>query len=125
MTKATVMRNAWRIAREGQEKFGGKVSEYLSEAMKMAWEQYRLYVEYETQQTEKNDWLSKKSTAEQDKEIMNLLRYFAPLSHDVNFDTESFKAIVIDWSNKKGEVTKQEADKMINELLNFKNNMVA
>lgn len=33
-----VMIRAWEIAKEGQKKFGGKVSEYLSEAMKMAWE---------------------------------------------------------------------------------------
>src|SRR5690625_407842 len=32
-----VMKRAWEIARKGQEKFGGKVSEYLSEALKMAW----------------------------------------------------------------------------------------
>lgn len=32
-----VMTRAWEIAREGQEKFGGKVSEYLSEALKIAW----------------------------------------------------------------------------------------
>ena len=31
------MKRAWEIARKGQEKFGGKVSEYLSEALKMAW----------------------------------------------------------------------------------------
>lgn len=31
------MVRAWEIAREGQSKFGGKVSEYLSEALKMAW----------------------------------------------------------------------------------------
>ena len=31
------MTRAWEIAKEGQKKFGGKVSEYLSEAMKMAW----------------------------------------------------------------------------------------
>lgn len=33
------MKRAWEIAREGQRKFGGKVSEYLSEALKMAWEE--------------------------------------------------------------------------------------
>lgn len=31
------MTRAWEIAREGQKQFGGKVSEYLSEALKMAW----------------------------------------------------------------------------------------
>lgn len=33
-----IMTVAWRLARKGQKKFGGKVSEYLSEALKMAWE---------------------------------------------------------------------------------------
>lgn len=32
-----VMIKAWEIARNGQEKFGGKVSEYFAEALKMAW----------------------------------------------------------------------------------------
>jgi len=36
MTKQVMVR-AWEIARKGQEQFGGNVSEYLSEAMKMAW----------------------------------------------------------------------------------------
>lgn len=33
----SVMVRAWEIARTGQEQFGGKVSEYLSESLKMAW----------------------------------------------------------------------------------------
>lgn len=32
-----VMTKAWEIAREGQEKYGGKVKEYFAEALKMAW----------------------------------------------------------------------------------------
>lgn len=35
------MKKAWEIAKEGQNKFGGKVSEYLSEALKMAWGESR------------------------------------------------------------------------------------
>lgn len=31
------MVKAWEIARKGQKKFGGKASEYLSEALKIAW----------------------------------------------------------------------------------------
>ena len=31
------MVRAWEIAKKGQEKFGGKVSEYFAEALKMAW----------------------------------------------------------------------------------------
>lgn len=32
-----VMKRAWEIAKEGQKKFGGKVKEYFSQALKMAW----------------------------------------------------------------------------------------
>ncbi|KYG89135.1 hypothetical protein A0U40_14020 [[Bacillus] sp. KCTC 13219] len=32
-----VMTKAWEIAREGATKFGGKVKEYFTEALKMAW----------------------------------------------------------------------------------------
>jgi len=31
------MKKAWEIARKGQQKFGGKVKEYLAQALKMAW----------------------------------------------------------------------------------------
>lgn len=37
--KRNIMVNAWRIAREGQKAFGGKVREYFSAALKMAWAQ--------------------------------------------------------------------------------------
>lgn len=32
-----VMVRAWALAKRGQKQFGGKVSEYLAEAMKIAW----------------------------------------------------------------------------------------
>jgi len=31
------MTNAWKIARKGKENFGGKVKEYFSQALRMAW----------------------------------------------------------------------------------------
>ena len=34
-----VMMRAWEIAREGQKKFGGKVSEYIAIALKIAWKE--------------------------------------------------------------------------------------
>ena|SRR5690625_2551056 len=37
MANAIVMTKAWEIARNGQIKFGGKVKEYFSIALKMAW----------------------------------------------------------------------------------------
>lgn len=39
MTAKGIMKNAWKIAREGQKTFGGKVSEYFAESLKMAWAQ--------------------------------------------------------------------------------------
>lgn len=35
------MKRAWEIAYEGQAKFGGKVSEYIAEAMKIAWKEFK------------------------------------------------------------------------------------
>lgn len=32
-----IMTRAWEIAKEGAEKLGGKASEYIAEALKMAW----------------------------------------------------------------------------------------
>jgi len=32
-----VMAEAWKIAREGAKKFGGKVVDYIAEALRMAW----------------------------------------------------------------------------------------
>lgn len=37
--KKEIMSNAWKIAKEGQKEFGGKVSEYFAQALKMAWAQ--------------------------------------------------------------------------------------
>lgn len=39
MTKKEIMSNAWKIAKEGQKAFGGKVREYFAQALKMAWAQ--------------------------------------------------------------------------------------
>lgn len=36
-----IMAGAWKLARKGQQRFGGKVNEYLSEALKWAWAMYK------------------------------------------------------------------------------------
>jgi hypothetical protein len=36
-----VMKRAWEIAKEGHNKFGGKVKEYFAVALKMAWTEKR------------------------------------------------------------------------------------
>lgn len=47
--KARVMRVAWNMARSAANKFGGRASQYISEAMKMAW----AYVKERIAETEK------------------------------------------------------------------------
>ena len=39
--KSAILKRAWQIAREGQAKFGGKVREYLSKSMRMAWSEVK------------------------------------------------------------------------------------
>lgn len=41
MTKREIMVKAWTIAKEGAARFGGKVSEYLSEALKTVWANFK------------------------------------------------------------------------------------
>jgi hypothetical protein len=40
-----VMKPAWEIAKAGQKKFGGKVKEYLAEALRLAWASIKKGVE--------------------------------------------------------------------------------
>lgn len=47
MTKKEIMVNAWKIAKEGRKAFGGKVSEYFAEALKMAWAQAKNTIDIE------------------------------------------------------------------------------
>ncbi len=46
-TKKEIMVKAWEIAREGQKAFGGKVREYLAQALKMAWAQAKSTINIE------------------------------------------------------------------------------
>jgi len=39
--KKEIMKKAWAIARKGHETFGGKVREYFSESLKIAWAEAR------------------------------------------------------------------------------------
>lgn len=45
--KKELMKEAWNIAREGQKAFGGKVSEYFAQALKMAWAQAKNTIDIE------------------------------------------------------------------------------
>lgn len=46
-TKKEIMSRAWEIAREGQKSFGGKVTEYFAESLKMAWAQAKNEIDVE------------------------------------------------------------------------------
>lgn len=46
--KKELMKEAWNIAREGQKAFGGKVSEYFAQALKMAWAQAKNTISVES-----------------------------------------------------------------------------
>ena len=41
-----VMTRAWEIAKQGQKKFGGKVKEYFSSALKLAWKEIKKMVDF-------------------------------------------------------------------------------
>lgn len=47
-TKKEIMRSAWEIARQGQKAFGGKVSEYFAQALKMAWARAKNTIDIES-----------------------------------------------------------------------------
>lgn len=41
LTKKSVMNNAWKFARNGAKRFGGRPKEYFAEALKLAWKMYK------------------------------------------------------------------------------------
>ena len=43
-TKSDIMKAAWKMARIGQKRFGGKVREYFTAALKKAWEMVKKHV---------------------------------------------------------------------------------
>lgn len=53
-----VMTRAWEIATEGKEKFGGRKIEYIAEALKQAWSEFKM--EGEKRQPELSDQLKDK-----------------------------------------------------------------
>ncbi|MBU5266279.1 hypothetical protein [Virgibacillus proomii] len=41
MTNKVVMQNAWMLARKGVKRFGGKATDYIAEAMRIAWRMHK------------------------------------------------------------------------------------
>lgn len=77
-TKKEIMSKAWEIAREGQKAFGGKVSEYFAEALKMAWAQAKNTIDIEA--------LEKKGFSRWTKGNMDRLYFNIEKSGDLELD---------------------------------------
>lgn len=41
LSMKVLMNNAWKIARNGVKRFGGRATDYIAEAMKIAWKLYK------------------------------------------------------------------------------------
>lgn len=55
--KKEIMKRAWRIAKRGAEKFGGKTVEYISEALKIAWREVKaVMIQDEKMNVKYNEW---------------------------------------------------------------------
>lgn len=78
MTKSEIMSNAWKIAREGQKEFGGKVTEYFAEALKMAWVEAKNTINIED--------LEKKGFSRWTKGDMDRLYFTVEKSEDLDVD---------------------------------------
>ena len=77
-TKKDIMVRAWEIAREGQKTFGGKVSEYFAQALKMAWAQVKNTIDI--------DVLEKKGFNRWTKGNMDRLYFNLEKSGDLELD---------------------------------------
>src|SRR5690625_4059376 len=110
MTNASLMRYAWRLARQGQERFGGKVSEYLGEAMKIAWANKK-----KLDQQEENTKVRGVMESVQNNEILNLVQSFAKDSgNNPKFNKDEFMNIINKWVYDQDKVMKSEANRIIN-----------
>lgn len=117
MNKKVIMKNAWTIARQGVEKFGGKATDYISEALKQAWAIAKQLQKgnAKKQFTSKN--LKGGMTSKQDWFITKLMKEVEALEIDVINEVPG----VIEFLQQGIYGTsKQEASELINELLNAK-----
>ena len=83
-----IMTRAWEIAREGQVKFGGKVSEYFAEALKMAWAEAKAEPQEELYGVAKWNAIEAKLAKSGKYSIINLL----DSAKEVEFKEVSHKA---------------------------------
>ena len=92
-TKKEIMRSAWAIAREGQKAFGGKVREYFSEALKMAWAQAKSSIDIEA--------LEKKGFNRWSKGDMD--RLYFNIQKSGHMDVDYYKTGNISYASVDGE----------------------
>lgn len=91
--KKEIMSNAWKIAREGQKAFGGKVSEYFAEALKMAWAQVKNCINI--------DALEKKGFSRWTKGDMD--RLYFNIARSGHMEVEHYKTGNISFAAVDGE----------------------
>lgn len=91
--KRNIMVNAWRIAREGQKAFGGKVSEYFAQALKMAWAQAKNAIDIDT--------LEKKGFSRWTKGDMD--RLYFNIQNSGHMEVDHYKTGNISYASVDGE----------------------
>lgn len=114
MKKSVIMKNAWTIAKQGAEKFGGKAVEYISEALKQAWEIAKRFNQKKNFES-KN--LKGSMTSKQDWFITKLMKEVKALGIDV---IDQVPGVIEYLEQGIYGTTKQEASDLIGELLNMK-----
>lgn len=123
MTKSVLMRNAWKIAKEGAAKFGGSSKDYIAEAMKKAWAIKREFEgtqEKKTAQKKEFKNLKGMATGKQMWFIEKLLKELeAKLNEEEFTKVLNVNGYVLEQGTY--ETTKQEASEVISELLEMKN----
>lgn len=91
--KRNIMVNAWTIAKEGQKTFGGKVSEYFAQALKMAWAQAKNTIDIEAlEQKGFNRW----SKGDMDRLYFNIQK-------SGHMDVDYYKTGNISYASVDGE----------------------
>jgi|SRR5690625_3274973 len=116
MNKKVIMKNAWTIARQGVEKFGGKAVDYISEALKQAWAiAKQLEKRNAKKQVSKN--LKGGMTGKQDWFITKLMKEVEALGID---PINKVPGVIEYLQQGIYGTSKQEASELIEALLNTK-----
>lgn len=116
MSKAILMRNAWKLAKGKAKELGGKAIEYISYGMKEAW---KIYFDFtgkkraSEKQSKNIDWsdvkLNGTMTAKQEGFIDSLLSKGKTTGEDIE------KAFNV--SSLRSRISKQQASDLITDLL--------